>query len=195
MKILVLAVLCAAALFSQGGPPVNQVDGPPPAPIVQLFDYSGSSLIYKGFAPAFLQSSSVCANLGATCIQRTDSTLTSIAVATNVATVTCASACGVWQGQRVTVSGATVDTDLNGTYTVTSDTSTSATTYTFTTANVADATYNEATLRISTNSPLTTQAMWAIQIFKTDTSSNTSTISWANNSVSYGLAWSNRTTY
>ena len=194
MKRLLLFFACGVALFAQA--PVNQIGGPPPAPpYVQLLDYSGTSLVYTGFAVQYLQSTSQCSYLGSACIQRSDSTLTSIAVSSNVATVTCSTACGVWKGQRVTVSGATGDTDLNATYTVTSTTDTAATTYTFTTSGVSDGTYNESTLRIATNQPLTTQAVWAIQCLKYDGSSNLISTYWANGSVGHSLAYSARSTY
>ncbi|NQV21608.1 MAG: hypothetical protein HQ511_09350, partial [Rhodospirillales bacterium] len=48
-------------------------------------------------------------------------------------------------GNPVVVSGATVDTDLNGGYTVA--TVPTSKTFTFTTASVADAAYVEATLQ------------------------------------------------
>jgi hypothetical protein len=193
MKRYLLALACAVSLYAQS--PVNQTSGPPPAPYVNLLDYSGSSLVYVGIAPQFLQPTIACSNLGSSCIQRSDSTLTSIVVSANVATVTCSAACGVWKGQRGTVSGATVDTDLNGTFTVTSNTDTTATTYTFTTASVSDATYNESTLRIATSQPLTTQAVWAIQALKYDGSSNLISTYWANASVAMALRFSARATY
>lgn len=193
MKRLILALACAVSLYAQS--PVNVSGGPPPAPFVTLLDYSGTYLTYVGIAPQFLQPTAACSGLGSSCIQRSDSTLTSIVVLTNVATVTCSTACGVWKGQRVTVSGASVDTDLNGTYTVTSNTDTTATTYTVATANVANATYTESTLRIATNQPLTTQATWAIQALKYDGSNNLISTSWANASVATVLAFSARATY
>lgn len=192
-NLLVSIALLACAAFAQT--PTNQSDGPPPAAFVKLLDYNSTYLIYVGIATQFQQPSLLCSNLGATCRKRSDSTLTSIAVSANVATVTCSTVCGMWKGQRVTVTGATVDTDLNGTYTVTSDTNTSATTYTFTTASVANATYTEATLQVSTNMPLTTQAVWAIQAMKYDGSNNLIASEWANGSVGMALAYSNRTTY
>lgn len=193
IRLVITAALLVAAALAQ--PPVNLSVGPPPAPFVTLLDYSAGLLIYTGTAPQFLQSTAACNYLGATCLKRTDSTLTSIVVSSNTATVTCSAACGVWKGQRVTVSGATVDTDLNASYTVTSTTSTTATTYTFTTASVADATYTESTLRIDTNNPLTTQSTWEIYCLKYDASSQLIATPFANSSVSMALAWSNRATY
>jgi hypothetical protein len=76
--------------------------------------------------------------------RRNDATLTSIVVAANVATATTAAAHGLWIGQKVTIAGATVDTDLNGGYTIAS--TPTSTTFTFATVSVANATYTEATL-------------------------------------------------
>jgi hypothetical protein len=60
----------------------------------------------------------------------------------------------------VTIAGATIDTDLNGTYTIA--TTATATTFTFTTANVSDATYTEATLNVSTPYARDSQLVWSI---------------------------------
>jgi hypothetical protein len=100
--------------------------------------------------------------------KRSDSTLTSIGVnsGTGVGTVTtnASSPHGLYVGARVTISGATVDTDLNGTYVV--QTVTSTTVYTITTANVGTATYTESTLVITTTNPLTTLPIWALLVNK-----------------------------
>lgn len=87
------------------------------------------------------------------------STLTNIVDATNTATVTTAAAHGLTSGATVTVSGAS-DTDLNGTYVITV---TASTTFTFTSANVTDATYTDATLSVVNTGPKDTAAIWAIQ--------------------------------
>lgn len=76
--------------------------------------------------------------------RRSDSTLTSIVVAANVATATTAAAHGLWIGRQVTVAGATVDTDLNGVYSIVAVPT--STTFTFRTVSVANATYTESTL-------------------------------------------------
>lgn len=75
-------------------------------------------------------------------------TLTSIVVSTNVATATTGAAHGLVPGSQVTISGATVDTSLNATYTVL--TTPAPTTLTFTTSSVSDATYTESTLVMTT---------------------------------------------
>lgn len=71
--------------------------------------------------------------------------VTSITDATATATVVTPSPHGLITGDIVKVSGATVDTDVNGNYSVTV---TNSTTFTFTSANVTDAAYTETTLRI-----------------------------------------------
>jgi hypothetical protein len=89
--------------------------------------------------------------------------LTNIVVLTNVGTVTTAAAHGLSPGNLVTVTGATVDTDLNASYYV--QTVGSTVTFTITTSGVSDATYVDAGLAISTNAPRNTAAIWDIQKF------------------------------
>ena len=199
MKILALAVLCAATLYGQTPVRDTPLGCTPNAQCVTVQEDDGGSpakVTYVGQATQFLTPSALCNYLGSTCIKRSDSTLTSIAVATNVATVTCATNCGMWAGFRVYVSGATVDTDLNGAYTVT--TSASATTYTFPTANVADGTYTEATLQVSTNFPLTTALVWTITALKYNAGGNLATAVFAANAGNVSTpccAWTNRAIY
>jgi hypothetical protein len=81
-------------------------------------------------------------------VTKAAATLTSISVAANVGTVTWP-AHGLEAGCSVTISGATVDTDLNGTYAIV--TAPTADTFTIATAAVADATYTEATLAAHAN--------------------------------------------
>lgn len=95
-----------------------------------------------------------------------NATLTSIVVASNVATATTSAAHGLSVGQWVKVEGATVDTDLNststdGAYKVASVPT--GTTFTFSTSSVADATYNESTLKLSTTAPRTNALVWAVR--------------------------------
>lgn len=70
----------------------------------------------------------------------TGTEFTSVAVATNVGTVTLA-AHGLSVGDSVTIRGATTDADLNASYTVASVPS--ADTFTIATSSVSDGTYNE----------------------------------------------------
>ncbi len=184
MKLIFAALALAASAFAQGGTPMNQVQGPPPAPWVGLPFYDGSSnLQYMCWAPQLQP---------ATTQKRSTSSLTSIAVSTNVGTVTTAAAHGLYIGARVTISGATVDTDLNGTYIVA--TVPTDETYTIATASVADATYTESTLVITTTWPLTTLARWAINVFTYSGTTFTGTY-WANSSTGPGLACTARTSY
>jgi len=71
--------------------------------------------------------------------------VTSITDAANTATVVTPENHGLVTGDIIKVTGATVDTDLNGFYAVTV---TGVKGFTFTSANVTDAAYTEATLRI-----------------------------------------------
>jgi hypothetical protein len=183
---LVITVLLAALAYGQS--PVRDIPfGCSSGACKTILDYSGSTLIYSGVAAQFL-------GLPNTWLKRSDSTLTSITISSNVGTATCASACGTFKGQRVAIAGATVDADLNNTWTVTSNTDTSATTFTFATSSVSDcaagACATEATLTISTSNPLTTQPFWTVTALKYDGSSNLTDVNiWPN------IAWSARTTY
>jgi len=198
MKTISIALLISIAAFGQA--PVNISSGPPTDAFVTLTDPGGSggAPLYIGQAAEFQQPTSACSYLGSTCVKRTGSTLTSIGDSSNTSTITTATAHGYWIGQRITISGATVDTDLNGTYLIL--TIPSSTTATITTASVTDATYTESTLQISTTQPLTTQSVWTIQAFKYDASNYLISAYFAVaitvNPVWRGaLAWSNRTSY
>lgn len=124
---------------------------------------------------------------------RSASTLTSIADSTNTATVTTSTAHGLdnARGARVTISGATGDVDLNGTYLI--QTTPSSTTFTITTANVTDATYNESTLVVSTTAPRTTAPVWAVQRLVYDVSNNLTSVAWAGSPQNYSNVCNNRT--
>lgn len=184
MPARIALVLCFVASLMAQVPSVNQVSGPPPAPFVSLDFYDGTgNLQYVCKANQFLQTPNT--------VQKSDSSLTSIAVATNVGTVTTLAAHGAWVGMRVTVSGSAT-TALNGTYVV--KTVPSSTTYTITTSGVGDATYTDAGLVIATSNPLTTQSVWAIQVLTYSGSSLSGTY-WANSSVGLQLACSNRANY
>lgn len=179
-----IALLLAGSAWGQGQA-VSQVSDPPPTAVLNLFYYDGSSNLQY-----------VCSarqnQMRDTTQKRSDSTLTNIVDAANTSTVTTATAHGLYIGARVTITGATVDTDLNGTYTVA--TVPSSTTYTITTASVSDATYTESTLVITTYYPLTTLPVWAIKVLTYATTTLTATY-WARASVGYGLACTDRTTY
>jgi hypothetical protein len=92
-----------------------------------------------------------------------DATLTNIVVSSNVGTVTTAAAHGLVVGQAVVVSGATVDTDLNGSYVVATVPST--TTFTIATVSVSDATYTDATMVMGSRAPRLNAEIWWIGKF------------------------------
>jgi YD repeat-containing protein len=107
---------------------------------------------------------------GTTSWTRAATTLTSIVDADNTATVTTSTAHGLTVGAAVVISGEAGDTDLNGTYAVA--TVPSATTFTVTTANVTDDTYNGATLAVAHTGPLVTASIWRIERYYYDTAGN-----------------------
>jgi hypothetical protein len=183
LKSVFLFLLLAVLAFAQGAS-VNQVAGPPPDNRVSQFFYSGSNLQYICSAAVLQQPTTF--TVAAT-------TLTSIAVSTNVGTITFSSTSYLWPGARVTVSGSTTAA-LNGTYTITAVSSATAT---ITTVGVGDATYNNAALVITTNAPLLNKSVWAIQVLTYTASTLTGTY-WAGGSyaaVPQGLACSNRAAY
>lgn len=185
MKTVLVILFSAVAAFAQGSQAVNVVNDPPPTPVQKLFFYDGSNnLQYICVAPQ---------RNATTVQQRGDDALTNIVDSSNTSTVTTSSAHGLYIGARVIVSGATVDTDLNGTYTVL--TVPSPTTYTFTTVSVGDSTYTESTLVITTNYPLTTDNRWAIQVLTYNSSNYLTASFWAKASVGYGLKCTDRITY
>jgi hypothetical protein len=125
----------------------------------------------------------------------TAANLTNIVVAANVATVTTSAAHGLRVAQYVNVGGATVDADLNNTsspgYKILTIT---ATTFTFTSVGVSDATYTEATLNVYTNWSRSSQSVWAIQrMFYTTTYLDRAT--WLRGGTAMNLACDSRAGY
>ena len=119
-----------------------------------------------------------------------DTTLTSIVVSSNTATVTTASAHGLAVGNQVSVFGSAVAA-LNGGYQVAT---VGATTFTFTTSGVSDATYNNAELGVGTTAPRSNASIWSIQKFFY-TTSLIDRFGWADSSTSTNKSCSDRTTY
>ncbi len=159
IALAVVLLITVVASAQQGGTPVQPVLYPYDQPI-KFFDYDGSgNLIYtcqtKASGP--WNNNSVPSTFSWT---RAANTLTSIVDSTNTATVTTSTAHGLQVANAITISGATVDTDLNGTYYI--QTVGSTTTFTITTANVTDATYTESTLAVSSTAPRLTVAIWSI---------------------------------
>lgn len=184
MKKLILSAVFTLGLFGQTAPEYTPSIGPPVTPITILYFRDGSS--NQQYAcqalstqPAFTWS-------------RSDSTLTSIVVSTNTATATTSTNHGLAVGNRVSVRGATVDTDLNGDYIVA--TVPSATTFTFTTANVANATYTDATMILYTTAPRSSAAIWSIWQ-KYYTSTNVDRWAWAEGSTAQNKICDSRASY
>lgn len=183
MKTIILIFASASCVFSQGAP-VNQSAGPPPAPVVkQFFKDANSNLQYVCIAD----------QRQATTTQRiSNSTLTNIVVLTNVGTVTTAAPHGLYVKAQVTTGGATVVPALNGVYAIATVPST--TTYTIATVAVADGTYVDAGLVISTTNPLLGAARWAIQVLTYDALNFLTGSFWANG-TGYLLACTDRVSY
>ena len=169
-RLIMLALACVAAVLAQDGPTVVQSEGPPNSKWTSLLFRDGSSNTeYVCFAP-LRQPTFTFRRSG------TSPTITQIVDSGTTGTVTFSAAHGLAVGNRIVISGATVDTDLNGTYLVA--TVGSSTTLTITTASVTDATYTDATLAIATSAPRSSVAIWTIQrIFYTSTEADRTT--WA----------------
>jgi len=150
------------------GPVVNQSSGPPVSAWTTLYFYDGSSNLEYICHARPNQAEKVFA--------RSDNSLTNIVVSSDVATATTAANHGLQVGNKIVVSGATVDADLNGTYIIA--TVPSPTTFTFATVDVADATYTESTLQFVTTAPRSTEPIWAIQRYQYS-AGNLSVLQWA----------------
>lgn len=171
MKLRILsAALVAACLWGQEGQQVSISIGPPLSAYTDLLFYSGSDLQYICIAKS-VQPTATFAVSGATPF-----VLTSVVVATNVGTVTTASAHGLAVNDKVVFTGATVDPDLNSTYKIATVGST--TTFTIATVSVSDGTYNNAGLQFTTTAPRSTQPIWSIQKLTSVASAVTAT-QWA----------------
>lgn len=94
-----------------------------------------------------------------------DSTLTSVAIVSNVATVTTASAHNLYPGAYVSITGSTSGT-IDGSFTVLTAPTSTTFTLSITTAN---ATFNNAGLTVYTKSPLLTAQYWSITHLLYDT--------------------------
>jgi len=199
---ILLAVVGLPILHSQSppAPSTRPLDGVPVQAYETLFYRDGSgnveyvctSFPVLNVTTTFhVTAASSTAPLGGTAAN-----LTSIADAANTATVTTSAAHGLRVGQYVTVAGATIDTDLNGSYPIATVGST--TTFTFTSASVSDATYNEATLNITTRYVRDSQLVWAIQKF-IYTGSNVDRSIWARGTngaaTSMSFACASKSTY
>jgi hypothetical protein len=183
MKRLLLALCAVVSALAQQNVTITQKPGTPPYVFQYYYDANGNVIYTCRAAQLTLVPSSV---------KRADSTLTSIAVSTNVGTVTTAAAHNLWIGALVVVSGSTTAA-LNGTYKVL--TVPTSTTYTITTSGVADATYNSAATVITTNQPLLSDPVWAIQVNTYNTSLQLTGSYWAGANSGEGIACSTRANY
>lgn len=178
--LMLFLVLVLALSGQQRGQTVDVSAFPPRSSPTVLMFYDGAvppNRIYTCYANPIgpWNNNSVPATFSWT---RTASTLTSIVDSGSTSTVTTSTAHGLQVGNLVTVSGATVDTDLNGTYYIQSVGST--TTLTITTSGVTDATYTEATLAVATSVARSTQPIWSIEK-RSYTAANLDRIQWARN--------------
>lgn len=154
-----LLFLAATIALAQQPQPVTITDNSNPA-VTKLFYWTGTGTTdgvqYACLAPT------VGAYTWAVTPSAGQGTLTSIAVATNVGTVTTVGNHGVQIGNVVTAAGSTTAA-LNGVYQV--KTVGSATTFTITTVGVGDATYSTAALTLATNAPRSNLPQWSVQRF------------------------------
>lgn len=185
-RLLLTLALAAGSLFAQGQS-VNQVQGPPPQAWVSQFYYNGSNQV------TYICTAQQSAPLTTFAIAGTPA-LTNIVVATDVGTITFGASAQFWVGQQLTVAASTTAA-LNGTYKVQT---VIGSTVTITTAGVADATYNNAAMTVSTVEPLLNASLWSIQVFNYPTA-NLGTSYWGGlpqgSTVPQGLACSNRGNY
>lgn len=178
-KLVSLLILLSAVLSAQ-----NQAQNPT-AITTRLFKDANSNLAYVCNAQQIRPNASS--------VKTSDSSLTSIVVSSDTATITTASAHGAWVGMEVTISGATANTGLNASYKIA--TVPSSTTYTVATSGVSNSTNTESTLVVSTFNPLLTQAVWQIQVLTYDSSNFLEGTYYANGLSDYVLACSNRANY
>lgn len=99
--------------------------------------------------------------LDAGTFKKSDSTLTSIVVSSNLGTFTVPGGHGYVTGQPVITSGATVDTDLNKQCLITVS---SSTVFTCPTVSVANGTYSESTLKITSSDKVLAGCGWECMV-------------------------------
>jgi hypothetical protein len=183
-RCAIAALVCALSLCAQSGSPVTITPDPPIAATVQLGFYnSAGSIAYICRARQIAPQNTWAVGNG----------LTSIVVSSDTATITFGAAPGMYVGLRLTVSGATAASGLNGEYKVAS---VSGSTVTVATSGVNDATFNGAGLTVATTWPLTGAGLWAIQAHAYDASGSWAGSYWAGNgSTAYYLRCSDRAKY
>ena len=149
VTILLLWVLLANSLYAQAGGSPVVVTKTAPSTVLNFYDGSNNlEYVCRTPYPATRSKFTIA-----------DNTLTSIVVSSNTGTVTIPSH-GLAIGNAITVTGTTGDTDLNDTWIV--QTVTNANVFTITTANVSNATYNNAGMIVTTNAPRSSAPIWQI---------------------------------
>ncbi len=183
MRALTLLIIFCITGFAQTST-VNESDEDSRDAYTIHYDYDGSdNLEYACKSKS---------NIGTTSTWTVGSGLTNIVVSTNVGTATTAAAHYLNPGSSITVAGATVDTDLNATYIVA--TVPSSTTFTITTASVADATYTDAGMNITTTANLLSASVWSVRRYVYDASSNLTQTMWADGNTNRDNACSSPST-
>ncbi len=170
MRFAIALVIGVVSAFGQMGQPVNVSISSPTTAYTSLLFYSGSDLQY--ICKAASQQNTATFIIGGSSPYE----LTSVVVLTNVGTVTTVSDNGLKVNDRITISGATVDSDLNATYKVA--TITNSKVFTIATVSVANATYVDVGMKFTTTAPRTTMPIWAIEKF-TVAASLVTQIQWA----------------
>lgn len=147
--LLALTTVLVNGLLAQSGGSTVVITRTAPSTVLNFYDGSNNlEYVCRTPYPATKSTFSIAA-----------STLTSIVVSSNTGTVTIPSH-GLVVGNAITVTGTTGDTDLNSTWIV--QTVTNANVFTITTANVSDATYNNAAMVVTTNAPRSSAPIWQI---------------------------------
>jgi hypothetical protein len=192
-RMLIALALCACAF---GQTEVRLSDKPAASGTESLFYRDGSNnseYICVADSPSLTSTFAVTAsssNQPRTSISVAN--ITNIVDAANTSTVTTSQAHGLRVGGYITIEGATVDTDLNGTYRI--ETVGSTTTFTITTASVSDATYTDATMKFSTTQPRSNSNVWSVQKF-VFTTTYVDRIYWLKGAPAGNLSCDSRTAY
>lgn len=167
--LLLLLALALPCVSQNSDPAVSMSGGPPSRGWTALYKYTIiSSADYIEY---------IC--LAPTNQLPLSASITQIVDSSNTATVTTAVAHGLSVNNKVVIAGVTGDTDLNGTYVIL--TVPSSTTFTFTSASVTDATYNNTGITLTSSAPRTNLPIWAIKKYTYGGTGGTSLIStqWA----------------
>ena len=148
------------AAFAQSGTEVSLSQGPPWTNWTKLLYRDGSNNVEYVCIAYSKQPTYVWGATSGSAL------LASIVDSSNTATVTTVGNHGLSVGNIVIVQGVVSDVDLNGTYTVQSVGS--GNTFTISTVNVSDGTYNASSdplMNVNTTAPRSNAAVWSINRF------------------------------